>query len=117
MRSWQLSGTPTDTTPTSPPLELNVDSTLDSIDAAPGDRICADQVGSCTLRAAIMEANANAGGDTITLAAGTYTLSLPGSQEDAARTHLQQEIFFRINADRAVEELDLHIMLLQLVDQ
>jgi hypothetical protein len=40
----------------------------------------------CTLRAAIQEANDTLGVDTITLPAGTYTLSRAGADEDAAST-------------------------------
>lgn len=45
-----------------------VDSTADSVDAHPGDGVCADAGGACTLRAAVMEANALPGADTIDLA-------------------------------------------------
>jgi CSLREA domain-containing protein len=58
----------------------------DRVDANPGDGTCLDAVGDCTLRAALMEANALPGEDTITLAAGTYRLSIPGADEDAAAT-------------------------------
>ncbi|HSN18006.1 MAG TPA: DUF11 domain-containing protein [Gammaproteobacteria bacterium] len=44
-----------------------VNSTADSVDATPGDGTCADSSGACTLRAAVMEANALAGADTIDL--------------------------------------------------
>jgi hypothetical protein len=54
---------------------FNVNDPADSVDATPGDGICADSLGRCTLRAAIMEANALAGPDTINLPAGTYTLT------------------------------------------
>jgi len=54
---------------------FTVDSTADAVDANPGDGLCATAGGQCTLRAAIQEANASAGGDTIALPAGTYTLS------------------------------------------
>ncbi len=40
----------------------------------------------CSLREAIIAANANAGADTITLPAGTYTLTIPGTGEDAGAT-------------------------------
>jgi len=40
----------------------------------------------CSLREAIIAANAAAGADTITLPAGTYTLSIAGTDEDAAAT-------------------------------
>lgn len=52
-----------------------VDTTNDTNDANPGDGACADSAGDCSLRAAIEEANALAGADTITLPAGTYTLT------------------------------------------
>ncbi len=54
---------------------FTVDSTADVNDAVPGDGICSDGSGSCTLRAAISEANALTGADTIILPAGTYTLA------------------------------------------
>lgn len=59
-----------------------VNSTADTVDAHPGDGVCADSSGKCTLRAAIMEANALPGADTIILPAGTYTLTIPGVNED-----------------------------------
>lgn len=46
---------------------FTVNSTGDSVDVHPGDGICADAAGQCTLRAAIMESNALAGVDTIDL--------------------------------------------------
>ncbi len=42
-----------------------VDSSADTGDASPGDGVCDDGSGHCTLRAAIEEANAHAGGDAI----------------------------------------------------
>ena len=56
--------------------------TADTQDATPGDGVCADAGGLCSLRAAITEANAAAAADIITLPAGTYTLSLVGANED-----------------------------------
>jgi uncharacterized repeat protein (TIGR01451 family)/CSLREA domain-containing protein len=44
-----------------------VDSTVDGTDAVPGDGICATADSACTLRAAVMEANATAGADFIDL--------------------------------------------------
>ncbi|MCY2990553.1 MAG: hypothetical protein NTY19_22150, partial [Planctomycetota bacterium] len=61
-----------------------VDSFEDTVDKVPGDGVVADANGKRTLRAAIMEANAKAGADTIVLAAGTYTLTISGNGEDAA---------------------------------
>jgi CSLREA domain-containing protein len=48
---------------------------------------CTNNPGDCSLREAVLAANANAGDDTITLAASTtYTLSLAVTGEDAAAT-------------------------------
>lgn len=55
---------------------FSVNSLQDSHDANPGNGICADANGHCTLRAAIEEANALAGYDKINVPAGTYLLSL-----------------------------------------
>jgi CSLREA domain-containing protein len=63
-----------------------VDSTVDAIDATPGDGVCATSGAVCTLRAAIQESNALAGADTVNLPAGTYTLTIAGAFEDAAAT-------------------------------
>jgi len=65
---------------------FTVNSTLDAVDAAPGDGICATAGAVCTLRAAIQEANALAGTDTIVVPAGTYTLTRAGKNENAAAT-------------------------------
>src|SRR5262245_15221377 len=54
---------------------FTVDSTADQVDAKPGDGKCATAVGTCTLRAAIQEAN-EGGGGTINLNPGTYTLAI-----------------------------------------
>lgn len=63
---------------------FTVNSTTDSVDISPGDGACADSAGDCSLRAAIMETNALPGADSITLPAGTYTISMAGIGEDAA---------------------------------
>ena len=65
---------------------FTVNSTADAVDVSPGDGACATAAGDCTLRAAIQEANALAGPNTVALPAGTYTLSIPGTNEDAAAT-------------------------------
>jgi CSLREA domain-containing protein len=65
---------------------FTVDSTADAIDANPGDGHCATAAGQCTLRAAVQEANATSGADTIMVPAGTYRLKIPGAVEDAAAT-------------------------------
>jgi len=64
-----------------------VTTTADTVDATVGDGACADASGTCSPRAAVQEANAAPGSDTIRLAPGqTYTLSLAGASEDAAAT-------------------------------
>lgn len=65
---------------------FTVNSTDDAIDTAPGDGFCATDTAICTLRAAIMEANALPGTDTITLPDGLYTLTLNGKNENQALT-------------------------------
>ncbi|MCH8813925.1 MAG: CSLREA domain-containing protein, partial [Chloroflexi bacterium] len=47
------------------PPEIVVDSVGDAADPAPGDGICDDGAGNCTLRAAIQTANALPGGDSV----------------------------------------------------
>ncbi|MCA9970856.1 MAG: CSLREA domain-containing protein, partial [Anaerolineales bacterium] len=63
---------------------FTVNSTADAVDALPGDGICATSGGVCTLRAAIQEANATPGADTVSLPIGTYTLSIAGNDDSAA---------------------------------
>lgn len=65
---------------------ITVDSTVDAVDSSVGDGICSDSAGGCTLRAAVQEANATTGPQTIFLGAGTHQLTLPGGGEDAALT-------------------------------
>lgn len=68
-------------------LDFVVDTTADTVDVTPGDGVCEDASGDCSLRAAVMESNAAPGVDSITLAAGTtYTLTRAGTGEDAATT-------------------------------
>lgn len=61
---------------------FTVNTTNDTVDATPGDGICADAASQCSLRAAISEANALAGDDIITLPAGEYTQTLTAANED-----------------------------------
>lgn len=72
------------------PNTIVVNRTEDVVDAAPGNGLCdadpQDKVLQCTLRAAIMEANALAGAQTIFVPSGSYRLTIPGKQEDASRT-------------------------------
>jgi len=66
------------TTPVHANASMVVTTTIDGTDALPGDGACETAPGSgvCTLRAAVMEADALPGPDTMTLPAGTYTLSI-----------------------------------------
>lgn len=54
---------------------FTVDTTADAHDDLPGDGVCADALGDCTLRAAVDEANALAGPDVVDIPAGTYVLT------------------------------------------
>jgi len=63
---------------------FNVDSTADAVDANIGNGVCATETNACTLRAAIQEANASPGTDTINLLAGVYTLSLGPAGDEIA---------------------------------
>lgn len=69
-----------------PAADFVVDSTVDAIDAMPGDGICAADTGNCTIRAAIIETNQLAGYDTIHIPEGVYVLSIPGGGEDDGLT-------------------------------
>jgi CSLREA domain-containing protein len=58
-------------------VEFQVNTTEDLYDADPGDGVCADGEGRCTLRAAVEEASALPGPDRILLPPGVYTLQFP----------------------------------------
>ncbi len=66
------------------PLPFTVDSTADAIDVRPGDGVCTTAAGTCTLRAAVQEANALEGLDRILVPAGIYSLVISGADEEAA---------------------------------
>jgi len=66
-------------------VDFTVNDKEDAPDAAI-DGVCATAAGVCSLRAAIQEANATAGTDTINLPANKYTLKIVGAGEDAAAT-------------------------------
>jgi hypothetical protein len=55
---------------------FTVNSTIDAPDAIPGDGICDDGLGNCTLRAAVTESNFIGGANVITVPSGTYTLTI-----------------------------------------
>jgi CSLREA domain-containing protein len=66
---------------------FTVDDVTDQVDDNPGDGSCHTASNTCTLRAAVQEANALAGADTILLTRNeTYALSIDGNGEDAAAT-------------------------------
>lgn len=68
-------------------LTLTVNSTVDEVDANPGDGQCVSTPsGACTLRAAVQEANVSPGTDSIVLPAGTFALTIDGRTEDGAAT-------------------------------
>src|SRR5581483_3773208 len=67
-----------------------VDSTADEVDASPGDGVCQTASMTCTLSAAVQEANHLAGADTIQLPAGAYVLTIPPAADgDAANGDLE----------------------------
>ena len=53
-----------------------VNTTVDAVDAAPGDGICATAEAACSLRAAVQETNALPYAQSVEVPAGTYTLTL-----------------------------------------
>ncbi len=69
-----------------PTVSYTVDTAADTVDAMPGDGSCADRDGHCSLRAAVMEANAAADAVKVTLADGTYALTTSGASDGDAAT-------------------------------
>lgn len=67
---------------------FTVNETRDLDDRRPGDGACEATagVGDCSLRAAVREANAVPGADVIEVPAGSWTLAIPGENEDAGAT-------------------------------
>ena len=67
--------------------QIDVNVLTDRIDPAPGDGVVGETISNQpvrSLRAAVMEAGALAGDDTIVLGVGTYSLSQSGTGEDFA---------------------------------
>ncbi len=56
--------------------EYTVNSTTDRVDSSPGNGTCRTSAGNCTLRAAVQEANARPGADSIRLRSGTHQLTI-----------------------------------------
>ena len=77
---------------------LTVDSETDAVDSAIGDGNCATLAGECTLRAAVQEANALSGSDTIVLPAGEYVIAIgiQGESEDLAASGDYRAILDRL---------------------
>ena len=71
---------------------FTVNSTADGPDAAPGNGVCAAAGGPCTLRAAVMEANALSGADKVQLAAQLFLLSIVGTGDGAGDLDLKSDI-------------------------
>ncbi|HUS24628.1 MAG TPA: DUF4347 domain-containing protein [Candidatus Binatia bacterium] len=93
---------------------FTVNSESDTSDSENGDGVCADSYGNCTLRAAIQEANATVGPDTVNFANGVQdvllaygeitigddlTLSGPGASNLTVDAQGSSRIFFIDDAD------------------
>jgi CSLREA domain-containing protein len=90
-----------------------VDTTEDDVDVSPGDGVCLSGGGTCTLRAAVMEANAFAGADVIDLTAindpaNPITLTLDGVDETFTATSSGDAPCTAIvEADASIGDLDV----------
>ncbi|MGA9420981.1 MAG: right-handed parallel beta-helix repeat-containing protein [Rhodanobacteraceae bacterium] len=90
--------------PATSALTFNVDSEVDVPDLSPGDGVCATFLSQCTLRAAVQEANAHAGADTILLTTGQhYTLTREGTDDDALNGDLDITDNVQIGAESGGE--------------
>jgi hypothetical protein len=69
-----------------PPARTAATFSVDTTDDDSAASLCTAAPGDCSLRGAIIAANANPGPDTVILAATTYTLTVEGAFEDAALT-------------------------------
>ena len=67
-------------------LPIAVNDTADRPDRNIGNGVCATAANTCSLRAAIQEANALLGQDTINLPPGVYELENPSVNEDSPTT-------------------------------
>lgn len=66
--------------------DLLVNSADDAPDADPGDGTCATEAGRCTVRAAIVGANATDGPRRVSVPAGVFKLGIEGPGEDRPET-------------------------------
>jgi len=92
---------------------FEVDSTADAVDLDPGDGLCLSAAGECTLRAAVMQANASPGTDTIDLTGindplQPITLTLAGVDETFTETPQGDAACAAVlEADAAIGDLDI----------
>jgi CSLREA domain-containing protein len=63
-------------------MVFNVDTEQDAVDSNPGDGLCQTATAACSLRAAIQEANALPGAQTVEVSGGTHRLEIAGLDED-----------------------------------
>ncbi|GEM_PF-4990752 len=63
-----------------------VNDSADAPDQNVSDGVCQSTLGTCTLRAAIMQANQTPGHETVELPLGVYSMARPGVFEDAGHT-------------------------------
>ena len=70
-----------------PDPTFTVNRTDDPVPASPITNACNGVANDCSLREAILRANATAGTDTVTVPAGTYTLTLARVQNDCTGNH------------------------------
>jgi CSLREA domain-containing protein len=85
-----------------------VNSAADKPDANPGDHMCITDAATCTLRAAVQEADADGGSNTILIPRGYYRLRIPPSpeagaagQDDAGKGDLDVAASLTIRGDGA----------------
>ena len=71
---------------------FTVDTAADTVDIDLDDDICADINGDCSLRAAVMQANALPGADTIQVPPGVYTLTIPNTGPDGENEALTGDL-------------------------
>jgi CSLREA domain-containing protein len=68
-----------------PILTFTVDTIDDAVDAAPGDGTCATATGTCSLRAAVQEANDLEGAQSIVVPEGHFILTIAATNDDSAQ--------------------------------
>lgn len=101
-----ITGDPPASCPVTFGSTFSVNSTADAPDHNPGDGLCATGEDTCTLRAAVMEANATPGTDRILVASGTYALTLSGTDDTAALGDLDVLESMTIESDGFLATID-----------